>query len=61
MDEKKALDVTSVNDSKKGFKKNNMIIWDYHGGPNQMFYVKEERDGKCYLINIAKGFAVKIP
>jgi hypothetical protein len=40
LDEKKALDVTSVNDSKRGLKKNSLIIWSYHGGPNQIFYIK---------------------
>jgi hypothetical protein len=61
LDEKKALDVTSVNDEKKGFKKNNLIIWDYHGGPNQHFFINKGNDGKCFIINIARGFAVKVP
>jgi hypothetical protein len=61
LDEKKALDVTSVNDQKRGLKKNNLIIWEYHGGPNQMFYVKADVDGQCVIVNNAKGFAVKVP
>lgn len=50
-----------MNDEKKNFKKNNLIIWDYHGGPNQHFYINKENDGKCFIINIARGFAVKTP
>jgi hypothetical protein len=42
-DEKKALDVVSVNDRSRGLYKNNMTIWDYHGGPNQLFYIAEHR------------------
>ena len=41
LDEKKALDVTTINDSDKKLKKNNLIIWDFHGGPNQLFYIKQ--------------------
>lgn len=41
LDEKKALDVCTTNNSDKNLKKNNLIIWDYHGGPNQQFYIKE--------------------
>ena len=41
LDEKKSLDVTTINDSDKKLKKNNLIVWDFHGGPNQLFYIKE--------------------
>ena len=51
MDQKMALDVTSVNNDSKKLKKNNMIIWDYHGGPNQLFYLKKKNNGKFYIIN----------
>lgn len=40
LDEKKVLDVTSTNDWINGYKKNDLIIYDYHGGPNQLFYIK---------------------
>lgn len=40
MDEKMVLDVTGSNDRINGYKKNNMIIYNYHGGPNQLFYIK---------------------
>ena len=61
LDEKKALDVTTVNDSDKKLKKNTLIIWDYHGGPNQQFYIKEEKNKKCYIVNVSKGFTMEVP
>jgi hypothetical protein len=39
VDEKKALDITSKDDLSEGLVKGNLIIWDYHGGPNQQFYL----------------------
>lgn len=38
-DEKKALDIVSTNDRLRGLVKNNVTIWDYHGGPNQLFHM----------------------
>lgn len=61
MGERMALDVTSVNHDAKKLKKNNLIIWDYHGGPNQLFFIKKRRDGKYYIINSAKGFTMEVP
>lgn len=37
-----------------------MIIWDYHGGPNQLFYFKKT-GSKYYIINVAKAFTVEPP
>lgn len=34
-----ALDVTAKDNLEKGLIKGNLIIWDYHGGPNQQFYI----------------------
>ncbi len=34
-----ALDVTSKDNLDKGLVRGNLIIWDYHGGPNQQFYI----------------------
>jgi hypothetical protein len=61
LDEKKALDVTSVTDEKRKLKKNNLIVWTYHGGPNQNYYIKEEGKDTYLIISNAKGFTVKIP
>jgi hypothetical protein len=61
LDEKMALDVTSINDASKKLKKNNLIIWSYHGGPNQMFYIKEKQNKKYNIINVSKGFTMEIP
>lgn len=35
-------------------------MWDYHGGPNQLFYLLPTSAGSCYMINIAKGFAAQV-
>lgn len=63
LDDKKCLDVTTVNNDSKKLKKNNLIIWDYHGGPNQQFYIKESDKAikKYYIINVSKGFTVEVP
>lgn len=60
VDEKKALDVCSSEDKKKGLKKNNLIIWDYHAGPNQLWHFLEQSSGQFLIINISRGFVVKI-
>ena len=61
LDDKMALDVTTVNQESKKLKKNNLIIWDYHGGPNQLFFFKKTKDGRFYIINCSKGFTVEVP
>lgn len=38
-EDKMALDVTTIDDG-KDLIKGNMIVWEYHGGPNQQFYFK---------------------
>ena len=59
LNEKKCLDVTTVNNEKKNLKKNNLIIWDYHGGPNQQYYIKEgDSKDRYYIVNVSKGFTV---
>ena len=57
-EDKKSLDVTTVDDPKKELKKNNIIIWEYHGGPNQQFYIKETSPNKYAIINVATGFTL---
>lgn len=61
MDEKKVLDVTSTNDWINGYKKNDLIIYDYHGGPNQLFYIKEAYPEVYYLMNLARGYVIRLP
>lgn len=41
---KMALDVTTLDSEKKHLTKGNIIIWDYHGGPNQHFYFQRTKD-----------------
>lgn len=36
-----SLDVTTIDDGDELIK-GNIIIWDYHGGPNQQFYFKKK-------------------
>lgn len=60
MDTKKSLDVTSVTDPDKDLRKGDAIIWEYHGGPNQNFYLKPMGDKKFKLINAATGFPLKV-
>lgn len=67
-----ALDVTSKDNLEKGLVRGNLIIWDYHGGPNQQFYIHRlpknqqsfnyqntgvEND-EFILINASTGFVV---
>ena len=57
--DKMALDVTTIDsdDQEKGA----MILWDYHGGPNQQFFLKRVCDNKFYIINIGTGFVLDVP
>ncbi len=59
--EKMALDVTTIENDK--LTKGNLIIWDYHGGPNQHFYFKRAFQGLdfFYIINASTGFVVEVP
>ena len=59
--ERKVLESTSTNDFINGLKKNNMVVNNYHGGPNQLFYIKEAGPSTYYLVNVAKGFVVRLP
>ena len=61
LDDKMALDVASITHESKKLKKNNLIIWTYHGGPNQLFFFKKTKDGRFYIINSSKGFTVEVP
>jgi hypothetical protein len=36
-----AFDVTTIDNEK--LTKGNIIVWDYHGGPNQHFYLKQTK------------------
>ena len=59
VDEKMALDVTAKDSLEKGLAKGNLIIWDYHGGPNQQFYIHRfSNSNEFLLINAATGFVV---
>ena len=60
MNTKQALDITSVTDSGKDLRKGDVIIWEYHGGPNQTFYLKPLGNNKMKIISAATGFPVKI-
>lgn len=53
------VDVTTVD--KDDLVKGNIIIWDYHGGPNQNFYFHKVREGTYVIINAATGFAIEAP
>lgn len=67
-----ALDVTSKDNLEKGLVRGNLIIWDYHGGPNQQFYIhrlpKNQQNfnyqntgvsnDEFILINASTGFVV---
>lgn len=57
-----ALDVTSIDKPDDDLVKGNMIIWDYHGGPNQHFYFqKTPNPGYYYIINASTGFVLDVP
>ena len=60
-EDKMALDVTTIDDG-KDLIKGNMIIWEYHGGPNQQFYFKrvENQKDKFFIINVATGFSLEV-
>ena len=60
MNTKQALDVTSVTDPDKDLRKGDAIIWEYHGGPNQNFYLKPLSNNKIKIINAATGFPLKV-
>lgn len=45
------LDVTAKDDFNKGLIRGNLIIWDYHGGPNQQFYIH-----RCSKSNNQQGY-----
>lgn len=54
------LDATSNHDPGKKLHKGNMILWEYHGGPNQQYFIKSS--GKfCRIYNASTGFALRVP
>ena len=59
-EDKMALDITTI-DNGKDLIKGDVIIWDYHGGPNQQFYFKRHDDKKFEIINVATGFSLEVP
>ena len=61
VDTSKALDVTSETDEKKKYKKGRLIIWEYHGGPNQQFYIMSCGNKKVRIINAATGYSIEVP
>jgi hypothetical protein len=56
-----ALDVTTIYNEK--LTKGNLIIWDYHGGPNQHFYFRRvfPNLNYFYIINASTGFVIEVP
>lgn len=56
-----ALDVTTLDIPEKDLKKGNIIIWDYHGGPNQHFYFKRIEKNRYFILNSSTGFVLEIP
>ena len=42
-------------------KKGNITIWDYHGGPNQHFYIKKAYGDKYHIFSVATGFTLEVP
>ena len=58
-EDKLVLDVTTtdMDDHEKGA----MIVWDYHGGPNQLFFLKRVENNKFHIINVATGFGLDVP
>lgn len=61
LDTSKAMDVTSLTDEGKKLKKGQIIIWEYHGGPNQQFYIMPCGNKKVRIINAASGYSLQIP
>ena len=37
------------------------MLWEFHGGPNQLFYFKKISGNKYYIINVATGFTIEVP
>jgi len=60
-----ALDVTTIDDEDKKLIRGQIIVWDYHGGPNQHFYIKllsKVNDVMtCAIINASTGFVLEAP
>ena len=66
-----SLDVTTLDDVDKGLEKNTLIIWDYHGGPNQRFYLSKTKEipipgttktRKFFnIINSSTGYTLNVP
>lgn len=55
-----ALDVTTTDT--KDLIKGNIILWDYHGGPNQHFFLKKAKNPDLYyIINASTGFVLEVP
>jgi len=61
VDTSMALDVASITDEKKKLRKGTMIIWTYHGGPNQQFYILPCGGKKVRIINAASGYSLEVP
>ena len=55
------MDVASVTDLKQNLRKGTLIIWEYHGGPNQQFYINQSGDKTFKIINSASGFSIEVP
>ena len=61
MDRTMALDVTSVTNEGKDLEKGNLILWEYHGGPNQQYYIVPATGNKVRIYNAASGYPIKVP
>ena len=53
-----ALNVAIRN--QKNIRKGNIILWEYKGAPNQLFYFKKVDASKFNIINAATLFALTI-
>lgn len=56
-----ALDVTTIDDREQHLSQGNIIVWDYHGGPNQQFYIKKQKEGLYKILNVATNFTLAVP
>lgn len=53
------MDVATQNQESNKLTRGNVIIWDYHGGPNQLFYIRQSlKKGAYYLVSLSTGFLV---
>lgn len=52
------LDV--ANKGKKKSQKGTVLLWEYKGGPNQLFYLSKVDEKRFIIINVASLFAITV-